>query len=131
MLPAATSCSSGFHRCERILSIKVTAALPRLPNLLPSRVTSSKPPAPPPTTTILCSAPAAGMDMCRSLLLHDKWSGHQQGPAPRTSCKCTMGGSSACGDAGLELGDNIRGTEQGNLCRIVTEHIGEDLVSVL
>src|SRR6476646_11266635 len=56
MLPAAISCSSGFHKCVRFLSIRVTAALPRLPSLSPSRVTSSRPPAPPPTTTIWCNA---------------------------------------------------------------------------
>src|SRR5262245_9996066 len=52
MLPAATSCSSGFHRWVRDLSIRLTAALPRRPSFLPSRVTSSSPPAPPPTTTM-------------------------------------------------------------------------------
>src|SRR6185436_18798847 len=55
MLPAATSCSSGFHRCVRLPSISVTAALRRRPSLLPRRVASSSPPAPPPTMTIRCS----------------------------------------------------------------------------
>src|SRR5262245_24586820 len=55
MLPAAISCSSGFHRCVRFFSISVTAAFPRRPSLSPSRVTSSSPPAPPPTTTIRCN----------------------------------------------------------------------------
>src|SRR3954470_20626799 len=52
MLPAATSCSSGFHRCVRLRSMSVTCARPRLPSLSPSAVASSRPPAPPPTTTI-------------------------------------------------------------------------------
>jgi len=49
---AAISCSSGFHKCVRFLSISVTTARPRLPSELPSRVASSSPPAPPPTTTM-------------------------------------------------------------------------------
>src|SRR5574338_772378 len=62
MLPAATSCSNGFHRCLRDRSISVMPARPRRPRLSPSRVASSRPPAPPPTITILCmaaSVPAA------------------------------------------------------------------------
>src|SRR5204862_7931516 len=54
MLPAAISCSSGFQRWVRALSMRVMCALPRLPSLLPRRVASSSPPAPPPTTTIRC-----------------------------------------------------------------------------
>src|SRR5262249_41924653 len=52
MLPAAISCSSGFHKCARDLSMSVISALPRRPSLSPSMVASSSPPAPPPTTTI-------------------------------------------------------------------------------
>ncbi len=50
MLPAATSCSSGFHRCARERSIKVASAFLRLASLSPMRVTSSSPAAPPPAT---------------------------------------------------------------------------------
>src|SRR5436190_13376898 len=61
MLPAATSCSSGFHRCVRLPSISVTAALRRRPSLLPRRVASSRPPAPPPTMTIRCSVASTAL----------------------------------------------------------------------
>src|SRR5262245_31037852 len=54
MLPAAISCSSGFHRCRRALSMRVMCALRRRPSLLPRRVASSSPPSPPPTTTTRC-----------------------------------------------------------------------------
>src|SRR5207247_8532794 len=56
VLPAALSCSSGFHSCVRLLSISSICALPRLPRLLPSLVASSKPPAPPPTIRSCSSA---------------------------------------------------------------------------
>src|SRR6478609_9548206 len=56
MLPAATSCSSGFQRCVRLRSTSVTCARPRRAKRSPSRVTSSSPPAPPPTTTMRCGA---------------------------------------------------------------------------
>src|SRR6185312_10300984 len=51
MLPAATSCSSGFQRCVRLGSTSVTAAPAALPYRSPSLVASSRPPAPPPTMT--------------------------------------------------------------------------------
>ena len=55
MLPAATSCSSGFQRCVRAQSTSVTRARCRARSLSPSRVASSSPPAPPPTITMRCS----------------------------------------------------------------------------
>src|SRR3954466_14059575 len=55
MLPAATSCSSGFHKWVRLRSPSVTGARPRLPRRSPRRVASSRPPAPPPTTTMRCA----------------------------------------------------------------------------
>src|SRR5258707_13654385 len=54
MLPAATWCSKGFHKCVRERSTSVINAFLRLPSFLPSCVASSSPPAPPPTMTILC-----------------------------------------------------------------------------
>src|SRR5690349_6979583 len=54
MLPAATSCSSGFHRCVRLRSTSVTSARWWRPSLSPRPVASSRPPAPPPTTTTRC-----------------------------------------------------------------------------
>ena len=66
MLPAATACSSGFHRCVRPFSTSVMRASPRLPSVLPSRVASSSPAAPPPTTTMsgtaLIAPPLASAD---------------------------------------------------------------------
>src|SRR3712207_5236294 len=59
MLPAATSCSSGFHRWLRARSTRVTEASPRRPSVSPSLVASSRPAAPPPTMTIRCR-PASG-----------------------------------------------------------------------
>src|SRR5688572_25783650 len=56
MLPAATSCSSGFHRCVRLRSTSVTCARSFRPKRSPSLVASSSPPAPPPTTTMRCAA---------------------------------------------------------------------------
>src|SRR5262249_35502651 len=50
------SCSSGFQRWVRDLSISVTSATPRRPSVLPSPVTSSRPPAPPPMTMMRCAA---------------------------------------------------------------------------
>src|SRR5258706_2526807 len=58
-VPAANSCSSGFHRCVRELSIRVTCVRPRRRGRRPGRVTSSSPPAPPPTTTIRCNCCSA------------------------------------------------------------------------
>ena len=55
MLPAATECSSGFHRCVRARSISVTSARPCLASVSPSFVTSPSPAAPPPTTTMRCT----------------------------------------------------------------------------
>src|SRR3954469_14130957 len=57
MLPAATSCSSGFHRWVRLRSMSVTSARPLRASRSPSRVASSSPPAPPPAMTMRCSAP--------------------------------------------------------------------------
>src|SRR5258706_12023481 len=54
MLPGATWCSKGFHKCVRERSTSVINACLRLPSFLPSCVASSSPPAPPPTMTILC-----------------------------------------------------------------------------
>src|SRR5262245_56753862 len=72
MLPAAISCSSGFHRCRRALSMRVMCALPRRPSLLPRRVASSSPPAPPPTTTMRCRVCTAALlvepDVCQILI---------------------------------------------------------------
>src|SRR5258706_4036482 len=56
MLPAATSCRSGFHRCVRLRSMSVICARCFFPRRSPSRVTSSSPPAPPPTITTRCAA---------------------------------------------------------------------------
>src|SRR5260221_3663494 len=56
MLPAATSCSSGFHRCVRLRSTSVTSARCFFRSRSPRRVTSSSPPAPPPTITTRCAA---------------------------------------------------------------------------
>src|SRR5258708_4968001 len=56
MLPAATACSNGFHKCVRFFSISVISATRRLPSVLPSRVASSSPAAPPPTITTRCGA---------------------------------------------------------------------------
>src|SRR5688500_1850782 len=73
MLPAAISCRCGFQKCVRAFSTSVMCALPRLPSLWPSRVTSSSPPAPPPTTTMRCSP-------CWLLLLSAKSSGDAAEP---------------------------------------------------
>src|SRR5882724_2585748 len=54
MLPAATWCSKGFHKCVRERSTSVINACLCLPSFLPSCVANSSPPAPPPTMTILC-----------------------------------------------------------------------------
>src|SRR5690348_3752686 len=54
MLPAATSWSSGFHRCVRLRSMSVTSARPFRPRRSPRRVANSSPPAPPPTMTTRC-----------------------------------------------------------------------------
>src|SRR5688500_6203135 len=62
MLPAATSCRSGFQRCVRLRSTSVTLACPRRPSVSPSRVASSSPPAPPPTTTMRCGLPERSAD---------------------------------------------------------------------
>src|SRR5215470_3229063 len=56
MLPASTSCNSGFQRWVRDLSIRETSATPRRPSVSPSPVTSSRPPAPPPMTMMRCGA---------------------------------------------------------------------------
>src|SRR5215470_1887549 len=56
MLPASTSCNSGFQRWVRDLSIRETSATPRRPSASPSPVTSSRPPAPPPMTMMRCGA---------------------------------------------------------------------------
>src|SRR6185369_5652453 len=61
MLPAATSCSSGFHKCVRVRSTSVTRAWPLRPAVSPSRVASSSPPAPPPTITIWWTLAAAAV----------------------------------------------------------------------
>src|SRR5688572_33222659 len=52
MLPAAISCSLGFHTWVRCRSISVTST--RRCSRSPSRVASSRPPAPPPTITTRC-----------------------------------------------------------------------------
>src|SRR3954470_4530518 len=69
MLPAATSCSSGFHKWVRERSISVMLAFLRLPSLSPSPVTNSRPAAPPPTTTMWCSVSSCGFKLERGFVV--------------------------------------------------------------
>src|SRR5436305_12231741 len=63
MLPAAISCSFGFHTWVRLRSISVISNFPLRPYLSPRRVASSSPPAPPPTIT------TRGFPDCASLMM--------------------------------------------------------------
>ncbi|EEF24419.1 conserved hypothetical protein [Ricinus communis] len=63
-VPAATSCSDGFHTWYSRLSTSVTLSGP---SLRPSLQASSSPPAPPPTITIsLCKPASVGRARCRA-----------------------------------------------------------------
>src|SRR5262245_49687183 len=78
MLPAATSCSSGFQRWVRARSTRVTWARFFFPILSPSFVASSSPPAPPPTMTIRCSDELSMLAFC---ILASYGAGDAQFPA--------------------------------------------------
>src|SRR5262245_32533331 len=90
MLPAATSCSSGFQRWVRDLSISVPPPTPRRPSVSPSPVTSSRPPAPPPMTMMRCTALSPFFCFIFRLLRLYPLSPYQRNRSPASSGRISM-----------------------------------------